>query len=136
MTLREQLKRDEGLSLRPYRCTADKLTIGYGRNLEQKGIAQAEAELMLDNDISEYTAAVLARIPFAHRLDEVRRGALVNLAFNMGIAGLLGFKQMLAAMERGDWHEAARELLDSRYANQVGQRATRLAEQLITGTWQ
>lgn len=135
MTLRDQLIRDEGLRLKPYRDTASHLTIGVGRNLEDKGISLGEAELMLDNDIRESTAAVLARVPCALRLNEARLGALINLAFNLGIGGLLGFTKMLAAVEREDWREASQELLLSAYHGQVGIRAERLARQLELGEW-
>lgn len=136
MTLREQLLRDEGCLLKPYRDSVGKLTIGVGRNLDDVGLSLAEAEYLLDNDISRATAAVLARLPWAMHLDEVRRGVLINCCFNMGIGGLLGFTKMLAAFERGDYDEAARELLASKYATQVGLRAERLATQLVTGAWQ
>ena len=136
MTLREQLLRDEGVRLMPYRDCEGLLTIGVGRCLDRVGISMAEADMMLDHDISRATASVITRIPWAQGLDEARRGALVNFAFNMGITGLLGFRKMLAAMERGAWDEAARELLDSKYAGQVGIRAERLARQLVTGEWQ
>ena len=134
--LRSQIVRDEGVRLMPYKDSEGLLTIGVGRCLDRVGISMAEADMMLDNDISRATASVIARIPWAQGLEEVRRGALVNFAFNMGIAGLLGFQKMLAAMERGAWDEAARELLDSKYAGQVGVRAERLARQLVTGEWQ
>ena len=150
-SLREQLVRDESYRRFPYfdccgkpfrecRCPKKgKLTIGIGWNLEDDGITLEEAEYFLDRKVPLYTAGVLAHIPFAHRLDEARRAVLVNLAFNMGIgdadSGLLGFRKMLAAMERSDWPEAARELLDSTYHRQVGIRAERLAEQIISGEW-
>jgi len=136
VTLREQLIRDEGMRLRPYRDSVGKLTIGVGRNLDDKGISLGEADLLLDNDLSEYSAAVLARVPSAYKLDEARRAVLVGMAFNMGIAGLMRFKVMLAMVERGDYAEAARAMLDSLWARQVGHRAERLAIQMETGTWQ
>lgn len=139
--LRSQLIRDEGLRLRPYRDTEGKLTIGVGRNLDDRGVSFAEAELMLDNDIRLAQATVVARIPFAASLSEIRRSVLVNMAFNMGIgepgkSGLLGFKKFLAAVEREEWEEAAKQMLDSKWRRQVGIRAERLAEQMRTGTWQ
>lgn len=136
MILREQLIRDEGVRLRPYRDSVNKLTIGVGRNLDDVGISLAEAEYLLDNDIARATAAVLARIPCAVALDEIRRAALVNMAFNVGIGGLLGFKKMLAALAAGEWDRAAAEAMDSTWATQVGARATRLARQMQTGEWQ
>lgn len=132
-TLREQLLRDEGCRLKPYRDQVGKLTIGVGRNLDDVGLSQTEADFLLDNDISRATAAVIARVPWAMTLDEVRREVLINMAYNCGIAGLLGFKKMLAACERGDWAAAKTEMLASKWAGQVGERAERLAEQMVTG---
>lgn len=136
MTLREQLMRDEGCRLKPYRDSVNKLTIGFGRNLDDVGVSLGEAIAMLDTDISRSSAAVLAHLPWAMSLDEARRGVLVNMAFNMGIGGLLGFKKMLAACEKGEWTTAAAEMLDSEWAAQVGVRAERLVRQMESGEWQ
>ena len=136
MTLREQLIRDEGLRLFPYRDSVGKLTIGVGRNLDDVGITAAEADVLLDHDITRATTAGLMRLPWASTLGDVRRAVLVNMAYNLGVGGLLGFRVALAAMERGDWPGAAAAMLDSRWARQVGARAKRLAEQIISGEWQ
>ena len=136
MGIREQLIRDEGRSLKPYQDTAGKLTIGVGRNLSDRGISHAEALYLLDNDIADFTKQLATALPWAGALDEARFGALVNMAFNMGVDGLLEFKQMLAALRVGNWDKAADDLLDSLYAQQVGDRAVRLANQIRTGRWQ
>lgn len=133
MTLREALIRDEGFRGKPYPDTTGHLTIGFGRNLTDDGITLAEAEFLLDNDISRHTADVLALLPWMLRMDEVRREALINLAFNIGAHGILEFRKMLAAAQSGNWAIAAIELLNSQYAQQVGSRAHRLATQLETG---
>lgn len=135
MELRDQLIRDEGLKLKPYKDTEGFLTIGVGRNLEGKGITINEAMYLLDNDIKEKTAQVSTAFSWANTLDAVRFSVLVNMAF-MGIGKLKGFKQMLAAMQAGRWNDAAAHLMDSKYATQVGDRAKRLADQLTTGEWQ
>ena len=132
---KEQIKRDEGRRLFPYRDTRNKLTIGYGRNLDDRGIDPVEADMMLDRDLARATVDVDMKIPFARFLDDARRGALINMTYNMGIGGLLTFKKMLTAMNKGNWEEAAREMLDSDYAKQVGLRAQRLAEQMRKGEW-
>lgn len=147
--LRSQLQRDEGLRLKPYldccgrfwrlcECpTKGKLTIGYGRNLDDKGVSEAEASGMLDNDIRDFTAAVVAELPWIIRLDEARRAVLVNMALNIGIGGLMQKNpKALAACQRGDYAEAAREMLDGPWKHQVGPRAFRLARQMETGEWQ
>lgn len=136
MTLKEQLIRDEGLRLKPYRCTSGYLTIGIGRNLDAKGITKEEALELLDNDIVAFTTELTNKAPWTKDLHGPRFAALVNLSFNMGVDGLLEFKKMLAAVRAEDWQIAAAELLDSKYAKQVGQRANRLAKQLETGKWQ
>lgn len=132
----QQLIRDEGLRLKPYTDSVGKLTIGVGRNLTDKGISNDEAEKMLENDIEDARRAVFQMIPWVSKLDEVRRAVLVNMAFNMGIGGLMAFKNTLAFIEKGQYPNAAAEMLNSKWADQVGPRAHRLALQLTTGTWQ
>lgn len=131
----DQIKRHEGFRRTVYTCPAGKQTIGYGRNLEDRGITEAEADMLLRNDIGDVRRE-LARswAPFA-RLDEVRRDALVNMAFNMGVGGLLKFRRMLAALEAGEYATAAAEALDSRWARQVGNRAEEIAGQIRAGEW-
>ena len=134
-TLREQLIRDEGCRLKPYRDQVGKLTIGVGRNLDDVGLSQTEADFLLDNDIQRATADVIARIPCAQHLDEVRRAVLINMAFNLGIGGLLKFTKALDAVARFEWDRAAEEMLDSKWAQQVDHSATRRADQMRTGEW-
>jgi len=136
MTLREQLIRDEGVVLKPYFDSVGKLTIGVGRNLDDVGISRHEAEYLLDQDILRASEALLAHLPWINDIDSVRRAVLINMAFNMGIGGLLQFKKTLTAIKLSDWHGAARHMLDSKWAAQVGPRATRLAKQMRTGVWQ
>lgn len=130
--LTEDLIRDEGLKTEPYVCTAGKLTIGVGRNLAD-GISKAEALFLLSNDILAVTRELDKAIPWWLTLSEPRRRALANMAFNMGVPRLLGFKNMLAAMERGDFARAAAEALDSQWACQVGERAKRIAALIREG---
>lgn len=135
-SLKDQLLRDEELRLKPYTDSVGKLTIGAGRNLTDKGISLQEAQLLLANDIADATADLQAKLPWTATLDDVRKGALVNMAFNMGIGGLLEFHDFLARMQRGDFSGAAGAMLDSLWARQVGARATRLSIQIQTGQWQ
>ena len=130
--LLEQLQRHEGLRLKPYRDSVGKLTIGYGRNLADRGISQEEAEFMLDNDI-DLVVAELERMPLFLSLDPVRQVVLANMAFNMGVPTLLEFRRMLGALARREWDRAADEMLDSRWARQVGRRAVELARLMRTG---
>ena len=136
MTLLDQLKRDEGRRLKPYLDTVGKLTIGYGRNLEDNGITEAEADMMLANDIESHERQVHDFLPWTDSLDEVRKAVLVNMAFNMGIHTLLGFRKTLQAIHDGEYVGAAQLMLRSKWAQQVGPRAHRLALQMRTGEWQ
>jgi lysozyme len=130
MTLQDQLVRDEGLRLFPYVDSTGNTTIGVGRNLSSKGISEDEAMVLLADDIAEAKSGVLAALPWTLQLDPVRLAVLENMVFNMGVAGLLQFTLFLAAVQQGNWVLAAAEMLDSRWAKQVGARAQRLATQI------
>lgn len=131
--LRGQLKRDEGTELKLYVDTVGKASIGTGRNLTDKGITPREADMMLDNDIDEAVAALDVNLPWWADLDEPRRRVLVNMAFNMGINTLLTFRHTLDLISHGQYAAAANAMMDSRWADQVGKRANRLAETMRTG---
>lgn len=140
--LRAQLKADEGTGplsggrFRPYHDTVGKLTIGFGRNLDDRGISLAEADALLDNDIDDAIRDLTARYPsWFPALDPVRQAVLVQMAFNLGIARLSGFKRTLGAVARRDYALAAVGMLESLWAEQVGARARRLARQMETGEW-
>lgn len=133
MSLTDDLIRDEGLELKPYRCTEGKLTIGVGRNLDDRGITAAEAVILLDNDIGIVRQELKAKIAdLWYFLPDDTRRAVLNMAFNMGVPRLMGFKKMWAALKFGDYQAAADEALDSKWARQVGVRAERIAA-LIRG---
>lgn len=134
MTLREQLQRDEGLRLTPYRCPTGHLTIGYGHNLEH-GISPRMAEMLLDEDLSNAMHGVIDRLDWAVELGPERFSVLVNMAFQMGVQGLLGFTQMLKCAQAGDYAGAAREMRESQWATQTPERAERLARQMEIGVW-
>lgn len=131
--LTEELTRDEGLRLKPYKDSVGKLTIGVGRNLDDVGITAEEAKSLLSNDIQRTIVALDTAIPWWKGLDSVRQRVLVNMAFNMGVGKLLGFKNTLAAIQAGKFEDAATEMLDSTWARQVGARAQRLALMMQKG---
>jgi lysozyme len=133
--LMEQIKRHEGLRLKPYRCTANKLTIGYGRNIDDVGISEAEAEVLLSNDLARCANEVAKHVESFGKLNEARQSVLVNMCFNLGIAGLLKFNKFIAAVNDGLFELASKEMLDSQWAKQVGNRAIELSEQMKTGVW-
>lgn len=139
--LQEMIKRHEGLSLTPYRCSSGKLTIGWGRNLEDRGINESEAEMLLHNDImlaQQYLGEVF---PWMHKVNGPRYDALVDMVFNLGKRGFLSFKKMRFYLnaarkleEEGNkdgadkaWKLAAKEIVNSMYASQVGDRAREIA---------
>lgn len=126
--LAKQLLVDEGLRLKPYRCTAGKLTIGVGRNLDDRGITEAEAMAMLENDIKRCWTEVVTALPWVILAPEPVQEALLNMCFNLGLGGLLTFKQTLALIQAGNYAKAADAMLASKWAGQVGARAQRLAE--------
>lgn len=128
------IRRYEGFSKLPYKCPTGHLTIGYGHNLEN-GISAAAAEFILQEDLARAERAVKDAFPWWWKLDDARQFVLVDMAFNMGLAGLRGFKKMLAAVESGDYKRASKEMLDSKWAFQVKGRAVELAKIMETGLW-
>ena len=129
----EQLVDHEGLELHPYEDSLGILTIGVGRNLEERGISEDEAFYLLGNDIEVIWDELVKQHPIVEDLDDQRQMVLLDMAFNMGVPRLGKFKKMWAAIEDGDMIEASKQALDSRWADQVGRRAETLAERLISG---
>lgn len=121
----DRAKRREGLRLKPYHDTVNKLTIGYGRNLDDMGITEAEAEAMLNNDI-ERVMGNLEKVEWYTGLDDARKAVIVDMAFNMGLPRLFKFKKMIAAIKAGDYETAADEMVNSKWYGQVGERAVEL----------
>ena len=132
--VKDQLIRHEGLKLKPYRCPAGKLTIGVGRNLDANGITQKEAIVLLENDILRCEKELLDEIPEVYsRLSETRKSVLLNMCFNLGISGLMEFKNTLAFIDACDFERAANGMLASKWAKQVGRRAIELSELMRKG---
>lgn len=132
--LKEWLKKCEGFRGFPYRDTVGKLTIGYGRNLDDLGITEAEADLMLDNNIKE-CKALLSAFFWYYSQEPAVQDALVNMCFNLGLKGLLGFKKMIYYLNEHNMPRAALEALDSKWAKQVGKRATDIALIIREGSY-
>lgn len=125
----------EGEKLHPYRCTAGKLTIGVGRNLDDKGISIKESRFLLQNDLedAERDARTFC-VEFGYLLP-ARQAVLIDMAFNLGLGGLLNFKKFQKALDRKDFDAASKEMLDSAWAKQVGQRAQTLSTMMRTGSF-
>lgn len=138
MNLRDQLVRDEGVINHCYFDHLGYATIGVGHLIDERRGGKLPDHiiwLLLDWDIAEHTKELTDQIPWIAQLDEARRGVLINMAFNLGVAGLLKFVNTLNMVKAGDYKGAAAAMLESKWAKQVGPRATRLATQMETGRW-
>lgn len=131
--VRKQLEVDEGYRKFPYRCTAGKLSIGIGRNLEDKGVSDRIIEMMFQEDLSEAELIARTLFPSFDFLSENRKAVLVNMAFNLGEPRLAAFKKFRAAVEAKRWDDAAVEMEDSMWFRQVGDRAKRLQSLMERG---
>lgn len=129
----KQLTIDEGKRNKPYKDTVGKITIGIGRNLDDVGVSDIEARYLLDNDIDRVVRGLDLHLPWWRKLDDVRQEVLVNMAFNMGLASLLGFQNTLAAVRDGRYDDAAEGMRNSLWFQQVGDRARRLIAMMRTG---
>jgi len=129
----ELLKKHEGLRLKPYRCTAGKLTIGYGRNLEAVGIREDEATSMLINDIITYYELLHKRYGWFSELNRTRQAVCIDMAFNLGMKGFHSFKKTRYHLANHDFDLASKEMLKSIWAEQVGSRALELSKLMKEG---
>jgi lysozyme len=135
--IRGDLERDEGWRATPYRDSRGLLTVGHGFLIEPgqaTPMPRAVGDLWLDVLIAERAAALDAEIPWWRDLDTVRQRVLLNMAYQLGVAGLLRFRNTLAAVRSGNYTGAALGMLDSLWARQTPARARRLAEAMRTGT--
>ena len=134
--LKKQLIRDEGLRLSAYQDSEGWWTIGVGRLIDKRkggGITQEEAMYLLDHDIATAEHALFAAFPWTQSLDEVRQRVLISMVFNLGLTKFAEFKRTLAHVQAGRWADAAVGMLESKWAEQVGDRALRLAHAMETG---
>tara|TARA_Y100000401_G_C8318821_1_gene224053 strand:- start:457 stop:891 length:435 start_codon:yes stop_codon:yes gene_type:complete len=128
MQLFHDLMRDEGFRERVYRCSAGKQTIGYGWNIDDQPISRLSAQMILADQIDNSTEELNRALPWWLHLPINAKLGLANMVFNLGLPRLLKFKKMLTALEAHDFDKAALEALDSRWAEQVGSRALRIAD--------
>jgi lysozyme len=125
----------EGYRQFPYRCTADKLTIGYGFNLDDVGLSVEESKAVLKMRVEKARAFLTETLSWFRGLNSARQAVLVDMYFNLGWPRLSRFRNTLAALEREDWEDAAHEMMDSKWAEQVGRRARRLSQMMLSGEW-
>ena len=138
--LTKQLRTDEGVKSQAYQDHLGFWTIGVGRLIDARkpgsGLRPHEIDMLLQNDIDDRIEALTRRLPWFQNLDDARKGVLLNMSFQLGVDGLMGFKNTLAMVESGDYMGAARNMMQSKWAGQTPARAARMAEQLRTGRWQ
>jgi lysozyme len=126
--LLKRLFDEESLQLKPYTDSVGKLTIGIGRNLTDNGITQSEATYLCINDIDKAIKDLQFYLPSFDSYPDMVQLVLTDMTFNMGIYELLKFKNTLMFIKSGDYKSAAEEMLNSKWAKQVGQRAIDLSE--------
>ena len=135
----EQLRRDEGENLSAYADSLGYLTIGVGRLIDKRrngGITPEELAYLLNNDIQRKTAAVFEALPWVKDLDHIRLNVLINMAFQLGVEGLLAFKTTLSLIQGGNYTKAAEQMILSKWHSQTPARCERLAKQMRTGVCQ
>jgi lysozyme len=140
-SLTQQLKRDEGVRSTAYKDSLGYLTIGVGRLIDERrigaGLRKDEIDYLLANDINDRIEQLQKKLgQWFTNLDQVRQGALLNMAFQLGVDGVLSFKNTLSLIEQGNYEGAAQQMLLSKWAQQTPNRANRVAEQIKTGVWQ
>lgn len=131
--LRADLIVDEGDRSKPYIDTKGKVTIGIGRNLTDDGIAEDEKELMFSNDVGMAESIAEGLFKGFYQMSPNRQAALANLAFNMGERTLETFTVFIGLVNAQNWSAAADDLLQTKWATEVGPRAQRRADQIRNG---
>lgn len=132
------LRGDEGEVLHAYQDHLGYWTIGVGRLIDKRkggGISKAESAFLLSNDIAEIEGELDRRLPWWRQLSDARRAVLMVMAFQMGVDGLLGFKNTLAMVKAENFDGAARGMLASLWARQTPERAHRMSEQMRVNEW-
>ena len=137
--LAKQLRADEGEESCVYQDSLGYATIGVGRLIDKRkpgaGLRPDEIAYLLQNDIDDRIEALSRRLPWFQNLDDARRGVLLNMAFQLGTDGLLGFKNTLQLIQAGKYAEAADAMMQSRWAQQTPNRAKRMSDQMRDGRW-
>lgn len=133
--LRSHLLKEESYEQFAYRDTNGFLTIGIGRNLDSVGLSMDEALFLLNSDINRAENALLKRCPWYAPLDDNRKVIVVDMTFNLGIDGFLAFKKMIQCIVDKDYVGASKEMLDSTWSKQVGERAIDLAKAMESGSF-
>lgn len=134
----EQLRRHEGEVLHAYQDHLGFWTIGVGRLIDKRkggGITKEESEMLLSSDVNKVVSELNTRLPWFNTLSDPRKAVLINMGFQLGIAGLMGFSKTLSLIESGQYAQAADQMLQSKWATQTPKRAVEMSEQMRTGQW-
>ena len=134
----EMLKRHEGVETHAYKCSASKITIGVGRNIDPEGglgLSEDEVDYLLQNDIKRIIFELDFQYDWFHNLNEARKDAMIDISFNLGQTRLRKFEKALTAMSKGEWDTAADEFMDSKWSKQVGNRAKELTDIIRSGVY-
>lgn len=127
----KKIKRHEGWRSKPYRCSAGKLTIGYGTNIEK--ISKNEGEILLHSRLADIIDYALPQLAEYQTLKDTRKLVYLDMLYNLGFKSFKGFKNMRKAVQEGNWHGAANEIENSKYYKQVGLRGKENAELMRFG---
>lgn len=133
--LTELLIKHEGKMNFPYEDTTGHISIGVGRNLTDRGLSDSEILMLLSNDLAISVTELTEAFSWFADLNEARQDALISMHYNLGMPKLLKFRKTLELLEQGMFEAAALEMLDSKWANQIGQRAKDLSKMLSTGEY-
>ena len=123
----EQLKKDEGFRGNPYKCSENKLTVGYGTTFP---LTEEEAEMLLKHRLKNEVTTLVHKHTFIGTLPQIAQDVLHNMAYQMGANGVSKFKKMIVALKKGDFKTASKEMLDSKWKRQTPKRAKRLANEM------
>jgi len=131
------ITKHEGKRKHVYKCSAGYETIGVGRNISESGLGLSDGEIdfLLRNDLTRVQSEVANVLECYDSLSDVRQAVVIDMCFNLGLGQFLRFQNMIAALENGDYIKAAAEMLDSRWAKQVGKRAETLSSMMVRDKW-
>ena len=136
--VKQSIKQHEGLRLKPYKCPANKLTIGYGRNIEDNGISQSEADILLENDINNTYIELSSQLELNYyfefeKLPKNVQDVLLEMAFQLGVPRFMKFKKTIGLIKQSAYFEASIEMLNSLWAKQTPKRAKKLSNLMKGG---
>ena len=133
----KMLKRHEGVRSKVYMCSANFETIAVGRNISESGLGLSpdEIDYLLNNDISRVREELTDEYFWFPALNDARQAAMIDISFNLGATRLRGFVKSLDAMANEKFDLAADEFMNSKWANQVGNRAIEVTDMIRTGQW-